>query len=69
MDETQNSRLAEPRLVGRRDDAEAFATSPSPETSFAAPTSISSPLATASLCAESRHASIRALAALQLTIQ
>ena len=53
-DETQKRRHADPRLPDRREDAAAQGSTATAETSFAAPRSISSPLATASLCARTR---------------
>jgi len=52
-DETRKRRPDDPRLVDHHDDA-AVVTGRSAETSFAAPTRISSLLATASLCADRR---------------
>jgi hypothetical protein len=53
LDETQERRAADSWLLDRRDDAGPLVTGRWPsETSFAVPTSISSWLVTASLCAE-----------------
>jgi hypothetical protein len=51
MDQTQKRRPTDLRLPDRREDASALEIGRAAATSFAAPTSISSPLATASLCA------------------
>jgi hypothetical protein len=56
LDETQKRRPADPRPPDRRADAAALVIGPAPaETSSAARTSISSPLVTASLCADGQY--------------
>ena len=67
LDETQKRPLADPRPPDRRtagppyrrEDAAALVIGCAAETSFAAPTSISPPLGTASLCADCRAGSAR----------